>query len=86
MRLVSTSRFDKRLKIRIKKNPQLKKKISKQLNLLLRDPKHPSLKTHKLEGKRAQEFTIWVEGNLRITFQVIKDVILLTDIITHDEY
>lgn len=86
MKLASTPYFDKKLKKRINKNTQLKKKVSKQLNLVIQNPAHPSLKTHKLKGKRAEEFTFWVEGNLRITFQIIKDTILLTDFITHDEY
>ncbi|OGM30885.1 hypothetical protein A2630_02710 [Candidatus Woesebacteria bacterium RIFCSPHIGHO2_01_FULL_44_10] len=86
MRLSSTSYFDKKLKKRISKNPQLKKKVSKQLAIAIQNPTHPSLKTHKLEGKRAEEFAMWIEGNLRITFQIINDTILLTDVITYDEY
>lgn len=86
MNLESTAYFDKKLSKRIRRNSQLKKKVNKQLKLLVANPNHPSLKIHKLEGKRAQEFTIWIEGNLRITFHIIKNSILLTDIITHDEY
>jgi mRNA-degrading endonuclease YafQ of YafQ-DinJ toxin-antitoxin module len=86
MKLRSTPHFDRRLSKRLNKNPQLKKKVNKQLKLLKKNIKHPSLKIHRLEGKRIHEFSIWIEGNLRITFQIIKDTILLTDIITHDEY
>ena len=86
MKLKSTSYFDKRLAKRLRKNAQLKKQVDKQLKLLMGDPRYPALKLQKLEGKRVQEFAIWIEGNLRITFQIIKDTIVLTDIITHDEY
>ncbi|MCH7730339.1 hypothetical protein IID21_02285 [Patescibacteria group bacterium] len=86
MKLRSTPRFDRRLSKRLSKNPQLKKKVSKQLKLLEKDIKHPSLKIHRLGGKRVHEFAIWIEGNLRITFLIVKDTILLTDVITHDEY
>lgn len=86
MRLQSTSRFDRRLKKKLKNNNHLKKQVGKQLKKLQTNPKHTSLKLHKLEGKRAREYSIYIENNLRITFQIIDDVVLLTDIITHDEY
>lgn len=86
MKIESTSYFDKRLRKRFKNNPKLKRSVSKQLKLLKQDLRHPSLKLHRLKGKRLHEYAFWVEGNLRITFQIIKNIILLTDIITHDEY
>lgn len=86
MNLVYSDYFKKRLKKRISKKNSLKQKITKQLKLLVADFNHPSLKTHKLKGERAKEFAIWVEGDLRITFILIDDVILLVDLITHDEY
>jgi mRNA-degrading endonuclease YafQ of YafQ-DinJ toxin-antitoxin module len=86
MNIRTTSYFDKNLAKKIRKNPQLKVKIKKQINLLRGNLRHPSLKIHKLTGKRAQEYSFWIEGNLRITFVIIKNTILFTDIITHDEY
>ncbi len=86
MRLKTTARFDGRLSKRLAKNSGLKKRVSKQLKMLVVNQNHPSLRLHKLEGKRASEFAIWIEGDVRITFQKIGDVLLLTDIITHDEY
>jgi len=82
----STPYFDKKLSKKLNKNPRLKKKVSKQLKLLQQNTNHPSLKVHKLKGKRVHEYSLWIEGNLRITYQIITNVILLTDIITHDEY
>jgi mRNA-degrading endonuclease YafQ of YafQ-DinJ toxin-antitoxin module len=86
MKIQTTAHFDKNLSKRIKKNSQLKNKIKKQIELLKENLRHPSLKLHKLSGERAQEYSFWIEGNLRITFMIIDDVILFTDIITHDEY
>jgi len=86
MNIRTTAYFDKSLSKKIRKNPQLKAKIKKQIELLRENLRHPSLKLHKLSGKRAQEYSFWIEGNLRITFMIINDVILFTDIITHDEY
>lgn len=86
MRLIYSDHFQKRLKKRLEKNPLLKNKVSKQLKLLTQSLTHPSLKTHKLKGKRINEYSIWIEDNLRITFITLKDGLLLTDLITHDEY
>ena len=86
MDIRTTSYFDKSLAKKIKNNLQLRLKIKKQIDLLKLDLKHPSLKLHKLQGKRAQEYSFWIEENLRITFMIIDQVILFTDIITHDEY
>lgn len=86
MKLASTVYFDKSLKKRLSKNLHLKQKVQKQLGLLVSDFHHPSLKTHKLKGNRGDQYSIWIEGDLRITFILLEETILLTDIITHDEY
>ena len=86
MKLVYSDHFKKRLKKRLSKKPSLKQRVGKQLKLLVSNMQHPSLKTHKLKGNRAKEYAIWIEGDLRITFILVEDTILLTDIITHDEY
>ena len=117
MEIRTTLHFDKNLAKKLRKNPQLKNNIKKQVSLLKENLHHPSLKLHKLSGKRAQEYSFWIEGNLRITFILIEaiskprlrlgfespsgaysipvqkvlkwavdNVILFTDVITHDEY
>lgn len=86
MNLVYSNFFEKRLKKQLKQNPHIRNKIKKQLAFLQNDIAYPSLKTHKLEGKRLNQYSIWIEGNLRITFIIVEQSIILTDIITHDEY
>ncbi|MBU2591945.1 hypothetical protein KKD61_00605 [Patescibacteria group bacterium] len=86
MNLRYTSHFKRKLKQTIKKKPALKKKTTLQLNLLLRNPNHPSLRLHKLRGKRINQYSIWLESNLRITFIKEKQNYILTDILTHDQY
>ena len=86
MKLKYSDYFKKRLQQRLTKNPILKTKINKQLNFLQKNLRHPSLKTHRLKGSRAEEYAIWIEGNLRITFIIADEVFLFTDFITHDEY
>ncbi|OGM75625.1 hypothetical protein A2382_02685 [Candidatus Woesebacteria bacterium RIFOXYB1_FULL_38_16] len=86
MEIRTTSHFDKSLSKKLKKNPHLKGKIKKQIELLKGNLRHPSLKLHKLTGNRSQEYSFWIEGNLRITFIIINNAVLFTDIITHDQY
>jgi len=86
MKLIFSDYFKKRLKKRLNKNPKLKIKVSKQLKLLRNDISYPSLKAHKLKGARASEYSIWIEGDLRIIFLITENGFLLTDIITHKEY
>lgn len=86
MEIRTTAYFDKNLSKKLKKSPRLKGKIKKQIELLKGNLRHPSLKLHKLTGSRSQEYSFWIEGNLRITFMIIGNVILFTDIITHDQY
>lgn len=86
MNLHYTNHFKHRLKQRIKKKPGLKKKVIAQLNLLLENPRAPSLRLHKLKGKRINQYSIWIEANLRITFIKEKQTYILTDVLTHDQY
>jgi mRNA-degrading endonuclease YafQ of YafQ-DinJ toxin-antitoxin module len=86
MNLHYTGHFKRQLRQKIKKNPSLKKRIITKLNLLLKNPSHPSLRLHKLKGKRINQYSIWVEPNLRITFIKEKQAYILTGILTHDQY
>jgi len=86
MNLYPTPHFKRQLKQKVKKKPPLKSKVKKQLNLLLKQPEHPSLRLHKLTGKRINQYSIFIEKNLRITFLKEKDNYILTDFISHDQY
>lgn len=86
MSLVYTAHFLRRLKKKVRKNPALKQKISRQIKLLQENEHHLALRLHSLKGKRASELAIDIESNFRITLMKIEGKIFLTDIITHDEY
>ena len=86
MNLYYSDHFQKRLQKRLRKHPNLKSKLTKQLGLLQRNITHPSLKNHKLKGQHFDEYAIWIEGDLRVLFVMVEDGLLLTDLITHDEY
>src|SRR5438034_11407401 len=62
---------------------QIQRRADKQLQLLIDNPRHPSLRIKKMEGSQ----DIW-EGRItkgyRFTFQVRQDTYLLRRIGTHD--
>jgi mRNA-degrading endonuclease YafQ of YafQ-DinJ toxin-antitoxin module len=86
MNIYPTPKFLRLLKQKVKKKPSLESKIKQQLSLLLKSPRHPSLRLHKLKGKKVNQYSIWIESNLRITFLKEKNNYILTDLITHDQY
>lgn len=72
-------------KITKKENPKLLKKIHKQLILFKENPKHPSLRTHKLSGKLFHSWSISIEGNIRMLYYISHDTAIFFLIGTHDE-
>lgn len=86
MRLFFTSEFCRTFKRLTRKNPKLKRKIEQQIALFQSEFFHRSLRAHKLRGARSEQYSFWIEGNLRIIY--IKDDadVIMRDIVTHDEY
>ena len=74
----------KNFKKKYKKLPKHIKKLSKkQMELLLSNPRHPSLNIKKMQDPR----NIWearISDCYRFTFQINKDAYLLRNIGTHD--
>jgi mRNA-degrading endonuclease YafQ of YafQ-DinJ toxin-antitoxin module len=68
----------------VKKNPQLKPIIINKIKILKDNPKHQSLRLHKLSGKN-QHWSISVNQNIRIIFIYVKEGILVTDIGSHNQ-
>ena len=68
-----------------KKNPQLLKKIHKQIQLFKENPKHPSLRTHKLQGDLSNSWSITIERNIRMIYYVSNNKIVFFQMGTHDE-
>jgi mRNA-degrading endonuclease RelE of RelBE toxin-antitoxin system len=63
---------------------EVQKKIDKQIELLSKDFKHPSLYTKKIKGTEG----IWeirLDIHHRLTFEVIDDTIFLRVVGNHDE-
>lgn len=75
--------FIKNYKKLIKGNKPLEQKVEKALNLLMQDPKHPSLKSHLVISKFGESiWSSWVSGDVRIGWQYDSDKILTIYIVT----
>lgn len=59
----------KKLKL---KDPKLAAKAEKQLALFAQNPKHPSLRTHKLTGKIEDRWSISISKSIRMVYVVVK--------------
>ncbi len=62
---------------------EIKNKIDKQLEFLLSNPKHPSLKLHLIRGTSG----IWegyIDYHYRFTFEIDGDFYVLRKVGTHD--
>ena len=59
----------KQLKLR---DPKLAAKAEKQLALFAQNPKHPSLRTHKLTGKIEDRWSISITKSIRMVYVVIE--------------
>lgn len=85
MNLSLTNEVKQQLKKIKQKQPQLFKKIQKQLKLFQENPKHPSLRTHKLKGNLSNTWSITIEGNTRMIYSLEKNDVLFFLIGSHDE-
>ena len=73
------------IKIR-KKDKKLAIRIEKQIDLFEEDPKHPSLRTHKLSGKVQEMWSMSVTMSIRMVYILLdKDTALFVKIGTHDQ-
>jgi addiction module RelE/StbE family toxin len=85
MKTYVSSYAQRKFKKLAKTNPELSGKIDKKLNLFSKNPTHPSLRLHKLTGRKVEEWSISIAEDLRLIFQRIEDGILVVDFGSHDE-
>lgn len=86
MNVYFSSRFIKKSRQLIKKDRSLQKSLEKQISLFKKNPDDPSIRFHKLKGKRSRQIAIWIKGDLRALCVKEKNDYVFVDIITHDEY
>lgn len=66
------------------KNPQLYKKILKQIRLFKENPRHKSLRLHKVTREVRNSWSISIDKSLRLIYTE-QDFIYFFDLGTHDE-
>ncbi len=80
MKIQTTRPFDRDY---ARLSEELKERVDKQLTLLLRNPRHPSLRLKKIRGTE----DIWevrVTGGYRMTMQIAGDILILRRVGAHD--
>lgn len=77
--------FNKKLKKIKQTDPHLSKSIVKQLTLFSTNPKHPSLRLHKLSGQVYNRWSISVTMSIRIVYLLFENTAYFIDIGTHEE-
>jgi len=79
---VKHSRFQKAYEKLIQKNKEVESRIEKTLDLMIENPRHPGLKTHKIVTKKNKTVrSSWVHGDLRIIWQFNKGEIQIIDLL-----
>ena len=69
-----------------KKNKNLAERIEKQIALFEENPKHPSLRIHKLAGSMGNLRSISISMSIRMVYILLdEDTALFVKIGTHDE-
>lgn len=86
MNIHLTEYFQKKVRKLCQKDRHLAKQFTQQLALFQQNPQHPSLKLHKLQGKRSEQYAVWIKANLRALSIWEGDTIVFFDLITHDQY
>ena len=86
MNVYFTPKFIRRSKSLTKKNKHLKGILEKQITLFKLNSTHPSLKLHRLKGKRSKQLAVWVKGDLRALCVKEKNDYVFFDLVSHNEY
>lgn len=86
-KIIQTETYFKKLKKFIKKHPDALERYVKTIEILEVDPFHPSLRLHKLQGKRHEFHSVSINMKYRIVIDFIltEQTIIPVDIGTHDE-
>ncbi len=62
----------------------IQKRVEKTLRLLVVNPRHPSLRIHKMEPKEREIFEARVTQGYRLTFTVLSGALIVRRVGTHD--
>ncbi len=85
MNIYFSQEFIKNYRKITKKNTSLKERVKISLSIFKANPRHPSLRLHRLKGKMVEDWSISIKSDLRIVFTYVSGGILLVDIGNHKE-
>lgn len=85
MRIKYHREFLKNYRKKISPYPKLEKQFKEKLGRFVKDPKDPSLRDHKLIGKRKDFRAFSVAGDIRVVYTIISGSVWLYDIGTHNQ-
>lgn len=85
--VIYTDQFTKKIKKFLQKNPEMKSRVRKTIDLIEANIYHPSLRLHALKGKHQNIHSISINMEYRITLvlKITKNECILISIGTHDE-
>ncbi len=86
-RIIFTESYEKIAKKFLLTHPSLEKQYAKTIRLLALNPKHPSLRLHKLHGRLGGLYSVSINIAYRITLQFIikNNTVIPIYIGKHDE-
>ena len=84
-KIFSSPQFKKRLIKFLKRNSDLEQKVGSVFKILAKDPKHPTLQTHRLHGKLSQFFACTINYKYRLIFSYDSNFIYPHTIGSHDD-
>jgi len=64
---------------------EVRKQLKSKLQIMIENPRHPSLRTKKLKGRSNNIFEASINMDIRITWEYIEGGVLLRNIGEHDE-
>lgn len=85
-KIIYTESYIKKAQKFFRKQPNLLKQYQKCLELLELNPKHPSLRLHKLSGKLNNLYAVSINISYRIILEllIIEEKIIPIDLGSHD--
>jgi len=87
IKVIFTGPYLKKADKFLKKHPDLSGQYHKTLKLLEINPYHPSLRLHKLTGKRPDIYSVSINISYRVAmeFYIKEDTIIPVSVGTHEE-
>ena len=78
-------KFLKHYQKRIAEDSNLSSQFSQRVKLFVANPRHPSLKTHKLVGSKRKLHSFSITGDIRVIYKKQNSSVLFLDIGTHNQ-